>query len=92
MSRENLYLFIGGRIRSARKEKGWALEDLSSHSGTGLSRSALSKIEQGKQQLYVHQLLQLGQALGLDIKKLLTQVEYPTSSSEDELPSFIRNI
>lgn len=60
---------IGPRLRAARKNRGWTLEDLASRAG--LSPSTLSRLESGKRQASLELLLPLTRQLGMRIDDLL---------------------
>jgi transcriptional regulator with XRE-family HTH domain len=59
---------LGSSVRSLRKERGWSLMDAAAR--TGLSVSTLSKIENGQRSLTYDKLVQLADALEVDIARL----------------------
>ncbi|MCK6067968.1 MULTISPECIES: helix-turn-helix domain-containing protein [Microbacterium] len=60
---------IGPRLRAARRDRGWTLEDLATRAG--MSASTLSRLESGKRQASLALLLPLTRQLGLRIDDLL---------------------
>lgn len=60
---------IGPRLRAARQDHGWTLEDLAARAG--MSPSTLSRLESGKRQATLALLLPLTRQLGLRIDDLL---------------------
>jgi transcriptional regulator with XRE-family HTH domain len=60
---------IGPRLRAARRERGWTLEDLASRAS--MSPSTLSRLESGKRQASLELLVPLTRQLGLRIDDLL---------------------
>ena len=61
---------LGSALRSIRKERDWSLADMAKASG--LSVSSLSKIENGQRSLTYDKLVQLADALSVDISRLFT--------------------
>lgn len=61
---------LGSALRSIRKERNWSLSDMAT--ATGLSVSSLSKIENGQRSLTYDKLVQLAEALSVDISRLFT--------------------
>ncbi|MGP3533944.1 helix-turn-helix domain-containing protein [Microbacterium sp. RD1] len=60
---------IGPRLRAARRERNWTLDDLAARAG--LSASTLSRLESGKRQASLELLLPLTRQLGLRIDDLI---------------------
>ena len=60
---------LGARLRSARQERGWTLDDLAERAG--MSASTLSRLESGKRQASLELLLPLTRQLGIRIDDLL---------------------
>ncbi len=60
---------LGDRVRSLRRDRGWTLETASER--TGLSRSSLSKIENGRMSPTYDALLKLAGGFGLDVAELV---------------------
>lgn len=73
MLRDRLYKQIGSRIAAAREGK---LTQLELARRVGMSRPAIANIERGEQQIYVHQLMAIADALGLSIADLLPQTQF----------------
>lgn len=60
---------LGPRLRSARRERGWTLEELADRAG--MSTSTLSRLESGKRQATLELLMPLTRQLGIRIDDLL---------------------
>lgn len=60
---------LGSRLRSARQERGWTLDELAGRAG--MSVSTLSRLESGKRQASLELLLPLTRQLGVRIDDLL---------------------
>ncbi|GAA3642789.1 XRE family transcriptional regulator [Microbacterium awajiense] len=60
---------IGPRLRAARRDRGWTLDDLAARAG--MSASTLSRLESGKRQASLALLLPLTRHLGMRIDDLL---------------------
>lgn len=60
---------LGPRLRAARQERGWTLDDLAGRAG--MSPSTLSRLESGKRQASLELLLPLTRQLGIGIDDLL---------------------
>lgn len=60
---------VGPRLRAARRDRGWTLDELAGRAG--VSPSTLSRLEAGKRQASLELLLPLTQQLGLRIDDLL---------------------
>ncbi len=60
---------LGPRLRAARQDRGWTLEDLAGRSG--ISVSTLSRLESGKRQASLELLLPITKQLGIRIDDLL---------------------
>jgi transcriptional regulator with XRE-family HTH domain len=62
---------LGARLRDMRAEHGWTLDDLARRAG--LSKSYLSRIEDGERQPSLASLLSLAQAYGVALASLFTE-------------------
>ena len=60
---------VGPRLRAARQDRGWTLDDLASLAG--MSPSTLSRLESGKRQASLELLLPLTRQLGITVDTLL---------------------
>jgi ribosome-binding protein aMBF1 (putative translation factor) len=60
---------LGLRIRTLREKRGWAQTDLSIHSG--LDRSHISEIENGRRNITMVTMQTIANALGLTVAKLV---------------------
>ena len=68
---DDLYRRIGSNIRRRRRALRLKQEELALEAG--LSRGSISNIEGGRQQLYVHHLLHIAQALRVSAVTLLEE-------------------
>ncbi|KTR87457.1 helix-turn-helix domain-containing protein [Leucobacter chromiiresistens] len=60
---------LGPRLRAARQERGWTLDELAARSG--MSPSTLSRLESGKRQASLELLLPVTRQLGIRVDDLL---------------------
>lgn len=60
---------VGARLRAARRDRGWTLEELATRAG--MSASTLSRLESGKRQSNLELLLPLVRNLGIRIDDLV---------------------
>lgn len=60
---------LGPRLRAARQERGWTLDELAG--SAGMSPSTLSRLESGKRQASLELLLPLTRRLGIRVDDLL---------------------
>lgn len=65
----DLYQYIGGRIRAEREELGFLQNDLAQE--IGLMRTSIVNIEAGRQRLPIHVLYSIATALGVSVSCLL---------------------
>ena len=87
MDADHIYKILGKRIRSLRKGLGFTQELLAK--SVGISRASLANIEAGRQQVFVHHLFALADALNLEspIQLLLVpQGEPKPKNNAPELP------
>lgn len=75
INKESFYELIGSAIKSKRKEQGYTQTELANK--TGMSRTSIVNIENGKQYPPVHLLWELSQALECN------PVDFYPSSSND---------
>jgi transcriptional regulator with XRE-family HTH domain len=61
---------VGARLRAARNDRGWTLDDLAERAG--LSPSTLSRLESGKRQASLELLLPLTRQLGIRLDDLVS--------------------
>ena len=66
---EDIYKRIGFNLLKQRRLKGWTQEQLSERSG--VSRSRISKMENGKENFNIESLLLRAQSLEIDFIELL---------------------
>ena len=62
---------LGPRLRAARQERGWTLDELAGRAG--MSVSTLSRLESGKRQASLELILPLTRQLGIRVDDLLDQ-------------------
>jgi len=67
----DIYIIIGDRIRLLRMERDWSLEDLARECGLGVSRQTIANMENGKQNMDIHQLWCLASTFGVQPSALL---------------------
>lgn len=78
------YTDIGGKIRDIRVKQNITQEQLAN--AIRLSRSGIISIEKGRQKLYVHQLFEIVQALGTDIRMILPETMQSFDDAFEKLP------
>lgn len=69
MTRDELKRKIGQRIVELRTQKGWSQSDLAR--ACGKDRQAIEKLENGKVNSTVYTLLEVAEALGVSLSKLV---------------------
>lgn len=84
MSAEEIYKWIGARIRVAREQAGLTQADLAK--ALGQYRTSITNIEAGKQRLLVHRLADLARVLDIDMAALLGQ---PTEAERESLENTV---
>ncbi|MBY3201337.1 helix-turn-helix transcriptional regulator [Rhizobium laguerreae] len=84
MNHDWIYPKIGNLIRRRRKQLDMRQADLAPK--VGMSRASLANIETGRQNLLVHQIYALAQALKMEPKDLLPAPEFAADPSELPLP------
>jgi len=68
------YKQLGERIRAFRKEKDIKQETLSQR--IGLTRISIVNIEQGKQKVQLHVLIEIADALGVDLTQIVPSISF----------------
>ena len=66
---QEIYIRIGFNLMKQRRLKGWTQEQLAEKSG--VSRSRISKMENGKENFNIESLLLIAQSLEIDFIELL---------------------
>ncbi len=84
MTNRGLYIEVGRRIRAAREAAGLSQEALSE--SVGLSRTSITNIEAGGQQMPLHVAVRIAQALDQPIDELLPPPAEP-SKKQDRIPA-----
>lgn len=72
MTRDKLKKKIGQRIVELREQKGWSQSDLAR--ACNKDRQAIEKLENGKVNPTLFTLLEIAEALGISLSKLLDQI------------------
>lgn len=67
--KNNIYLDFGRRLKAARKSNKVTQNDLAER--VGLSRTSITNIERGRQQVSLHVFLSLSKAVGIEPVRLL---------------------
>lgn len=65
---------VGKRIKLLREEKGWSQEELGKRIG-GVSKSFISKLENGQKKINLEHIKNISSALDVDISDLLSEEE-----------------
>lgn len=68
--RQSLRERVGAQLRALRQERGWSLADAMEQ--TGIPRSTLSRIENGKLPLNYEKLVALSRGFGVDLSSMFT--------------------
>lgn len=68
---EAIYAAFGRRLREIREENGLPQEELATLSG--LTRSSIANIENGKQRVMLHQLIKFAEALRTNVSALMPE-------------------
>lgn len=77
------YSVLGHRIREVRQQKNLTQESLAKR--VSLTRTSVTNIEKGRQQLLVHTFLEIAEALSVSPASLLPQSGTPLPDQLDEL-------
>lgn len=80
---ETFYQELGRRIRAARKKSHFTQEALALK--ISLNRTSITNIEQGRQQLLVHTLVEIANVLDVAPESLLPKIHSSSSEELDEL-------
>src|SRR5919112_2069649 len=75
MTDEELYKFIGLRVKTEREDLEMSQATLAEH--LGLTRTSITNIENGQQKVQLHALFQIAEVFGIPVLDLL-----PTSSNQ----------
>ncbi|MBI4061847.1 MAG: helix-turn-helix transcriptional regulator [Elusimicrobia bacterium] len=89
---EDVYLFVGRRIREERKARGLTMEELAS--AAGMNTSFLHYIETGKKKSSLRMVHALARALGLDMESLfrgMPSASAPEEASMRKMTSILRD-
>jgi len=75
---EPFYIDLGRRILDMRRKRGITQEKLGSLLDPPSTRASIANIETGKQRVLAHTLVQLAQALQIEVMELLNILPAPT--------------
>jgi transcriptional regulator with XRE-family HTH domain len=100
MMKQDINLVFGEQIKTRRRELGLTLQEVSEKSGLRLTRSAISSIENGRQQVTLNQFFRLADALSLVpevlVSELLKKINFELKKDHPilrkETRTFIENI
>jgi transcriptional regulator with XRE-family HTH domain len=82
----DLYIAVGKRVREVRRNASFTQEQLASQ--LGISRPSVSNIEKGRQQILVHTLYAIAEALGVNVRDLLPESNQGAKKrSRESIPS-----
>lgn len=84
------YLTVGEKIRAARKQSGLSQEGLAK--AIGLKRPSMSNIEKGRQNLLLHTLVDIAEALGTDANALLPDRRLPAPVKVPDLGAYSKEV
>ena len=79
---EAIYRVFGRRLRELRDRRNLPQEELATLSG--LTRSSIANIENGKQRVLLHQLVQFAEALQVDLGALIPTADTAPLKMADE--------
>lgn len=71
--KNSIYIDFGRKLKAARKAKRVTQSDVAEY--VGLSRTSITNIEHGRQQVSLHVFLSLSNAVGIDPKQLLPDMD-----------------
>jgi transcriptional regulator with XRE-family HTH domain len=84
--REGFYAEVGGRIRAERERGGVTQQALATQ--VTLTRASIANIEKGRQQILLHTLVDIAEALRVDISKLIPP---QASAGHEQLEALLRD-
>ncbi len=85
-----VYRLIGERIRDERRKQGLTQEELAHR--VGLNRASITNVEQGRQKLLVHTLIDIANSLNISPRRFLGVFEVDAAPNiPDDLPVGVRN-
>jgi transcriptional regulator with XRE-family HTH domain len=85
MDSQKLYKRVGAQIKSRRNQLDMTQQTLARH--LGISRASLANIETGRQNVLLHHLYHLADALDLNVRDLLpSRSELQITETQNELP------
>src|SRR2546423_14326366 len=79
-----LYAALGKRIRALRRQANLSQEDVAER--VGLTRTSITNIERGRQQLQIHTLVAIAHTLGVRLDELLLYEEEPAHGNNEAGP------
>lgn len=84
------YRTVGEKIRAARKRSGLSQEGLAK--AIGLKRPSMSNIEKGRQNVLLHTLVDIAEALGTDSSALLPDRGPPAPVKVPDLSAYSKEV
>jgi len=85
-----VYRLIGERIRDERRKQGLTQEELAHR--VGLKRASITNVEQGRQKLLVHTLIDIANSLKTSPKRFLSIFDADAAPTiPDDLPAGVRS-
>jgi transcriptional regulator with XRE-family HTH domain len=72
---QRFWELLGEKLRACREDLKRSLDDVAEHSETSISKSSLSLMENGKQQVTVLQLFELSRMLDFSPSDILAEIE-----------------
>jgi len=84
--RERFYAEVGGRIRATRETCGLTQQALATQ--VTLTRASIANIEKGRQQILLHTLVDIAEALHVEISRLIPPQE---SAGDEQLEALLRD-
>ena len=87
---EAIYRVFGRKLRELRDKKGIPQEELATLSG--LTRSSIANIENGKQRVMLHHLVRFAEALRVDVGSLVPALKIVEAEAQDKKSAYLEQI
>ena len=84
-----LYEHIGKSVRSRRRSVGFSQQDVASR--VGMTRTSITNLEQGQQQIPLHTLYEIAEALACALKDLLPD-ELPKPEYDEDVARWVAQL
>ena len=85
LDKTNFYLNLGKNINKAREDKDYSMDKFIEVASLNMSKSTLSAIENGKQQISAFRLYSVTEALDLKLSELFKSLEAMNGQSQEDL-------